>query len=91
MIYGTSRVYSSATCDVGPNNIGNVSRFVSWENGEFNGVLIKYDGGNALVAGGSGRAISASIGFNAQNGCAVYGASSTVQPASVCFLACIKI
>ncbi len=75
----------------GPNISGNVSSFASWENGGFNGVLIKYDGGNASIEGGSGSAISAGIGFNAQNGCAVYGASSTVQPASVCFLACIKI
>ena len=31
------------------------------------------------------------LSFSARNINAVYGASSTVQPASVCFLACIKI
>jgi hypothetical protein len=73
-----------------PNIIGHVSSFVSWEDGTFDGVLIKYDGGNANVAGGQGEAIGATVGFDAHNGNSSFGASETVQPPALLGLACIK-
>ena len=73
-----------------PNIIGHASSFASWAGGEFDGVLIKYDGGNANIAGGTGAAINAAVGFNAHNGNSSFGASDTVQPPALQSLACIK-
>ena len=74
----------------GPNIIGHASSFASWEGGEFDGVLIKYDGGNANIAGGNGAAINATVGFDAHKGNSSFGASETVQPPALLGLACIK-
>ena len=73
-----------------PNIIGHASSFASWEGGEFDGVLIKYDGGNANIAGGNGAAINATVGFDAHKGNSSFGASETVQPPALLGLACIK-
>ena len=73
-----------------PNIIGHASSFASWAGGEFDGVLIKYDGGNANISGGPGEAIGATVGFDAHNGNSSFGASETVQPPALLGLACIK-
>lgn len=73
-----------------PNIIGHVSSLASWVGGEFDGVLIKYDGGNANISGGPGEAIGATVGFDAHNGNSSFGASETVQPPALLGLACIK-
>lgn len=73
-----------------PNIIGHVSSLASWVGGEFDGILIKYDGGNANISGGPGEAIGATVGFDAHNGNSSFGASETVQPPALLGLACIK-
>lgn len=74
----------------GPNISGNVSAFASWTGGTNDGALIRHEGKNAGMAGGSGTAIQVEIGFNAAKSFALYGKSSFVQPASIRFLPCIK-
>jgi len=86
----TNYIKGKSTSDVRPNIIGHVSSLASWVGGEFDGVLIKYDGGNANISGGPGEAIGATVGFDAHNGNSSFGASETVQPPALLGLACIK-
>lgn len=93
MIYGTSRVYSSATCDVGkgPNITGKVADFNNRSIG-INPSGAFYKSGTVSGApgewGGSGTRYS--IEMDASQSSAFYGQGQTVQPATLLGLPCIK-
>lgn len=87
MIYGTSRVYSSATGDVGPNItgvFGGMRSEYAYASGSFSVIREgRYFTGLDEINGSR-------IDFKASASTPIFGASTTVQTASMKTLICIK-